>query len=196
MKTACTTRSALSFTRIALALFALVALSPATQAQTYRFAVVMSGNTSFGQPFVRTGVVVLTRTVTRVTTNGVNPVDVALASGNPAITPEVGAINFGTNSAFLGGRAAIDLAYVNTAVRGNTLTVTVQPDPRIAATYANFFTVNSGLTAFPYNVNTGTMVLTFTTDARGQLTSVTGRVDIADALKGTRYQATLTGRRQ
>jgi hypothetical protein len=179
-------------TGIGMALVGLLALGGSGTAHAQvRFAIQLQGNTSFGTPFVRTGTLTLTNTITNVTTNGVNPVDVYLASGTPAVRPEVGAINFATNNGFF-GLAHIDLAFVKLEKLSNGYRVTVQPDWRIAASYGNYFTVSPGLTTFPYNINSGSMVLVLSRD----LSHVSGTIDIADVLKGTHYQAVLAGVRQ
>jgi hypothetical protein len=124
------------------------------------FAVTVSGNAG-GNGFTRTGTLVLAPTVTNVTTNGVNPLEVCLTSGYPAGVPQVGAIRFGSNAkCFASNGSNLDVAYV--AVSGGT--VAIAPDSAIGATYINNFTRTSGVTACIYTPVSGQAQYTFYTN--------------------------------
>ncbi|GAA1980683.1 cell wall-binding repeat-containing protein [Catenulispora subtropica] len=158
-----------------------------------QYAVTLSG-VAGGNAFQRSAIVILHPTVTTTgTTNGVNPVDVCLLSGNPGGVPEAGAIWNGSNSACDPGAtsAAIDMGFVT--VDGST--VTLQPDERIAATGANVFTTEPGLGAFPYFPVSGSM--TVTANADGTLTGTVDIVGYGGAFGGSaRYQAQISGHKQ
>ncbi|WNN89906.1 hypothetical protein [Gloeocapsopsis dulcis] len=142
-------------------------------------------------PFQRTGFVVVSPTVTRVTQNDVNPFEVALASGNPYTSPQRGAIWLATNNNLVGSRANLDLAYVN--YNPSTAVVTIRPDSRIAATGTNIFTVMQGITATPYQIYGGYMQLQF----RNNFQQIAGQIDVVGRgltfSPWNRYTATISG---
>lgn len=167
------------------------AVGSAAQAATIlqAYSVTISGTAS-GNPFTRTGTLIVATTVTRATTNGVNPVEVCLNSGTPAASPDAGAIRFNSNSACISSRATLDLTFVS--VSGGTVTVT--PDSRIAATGGNVFTTRRSITACPYFPSAGSARYTFFTN-----NTVSGTIRITGyggAFCGSStYAATVTGRR-
>ncbi|MEV7012364.1 hypothetical protein [Streptosporangium sp. NPDC051022] len=175
------------------ALVATALPAPAQASGTARgsasYSVTISGNVN-GRNFQRSGTVVLRSTVTRVTTNGVNPVDVCLKSGFPAGAPDVGAIWYGSNSACVRSAASLDMAFVS--VNGNT--VTVSPDKRISATSANNFTATSSITTCIYYPVEGGATYTFRDNG-----TVSGRISIRGfggyPCGNSTYNATLSGRR-
>ncbi len=191
--------------RLALAMLGLIALmlgaplgsrsQSASAAQlppgSLVYEVTISGSVS-GRPFTRTGYVVLSPSITNVTTNGINPLDVWLTSGNPLAAPEVGAISFATNNLYLGSLSRVDLAYVS--YDGASRTITVQPDPNYAGLGANVFNNSSGLLGGIYQIYAGTMQLQLSEDAR----AITGSIGVVG--KGAYYytqvpyQGTITGR--
>jgi hypothetical protein len=124
------------------------------------YDVSLQGTVNTSTSFQGTGRLVITSTITTSgTTNGVNPVDVALGLGNPAASPSPGAILYYTNAYLAGSNSALDLAYVS--VSGNCLTV--QPDPQLLMGLQkqnpSMFTVSSSVTAQLYFVLQGTMKL-------------------------------------
>ncbi|MDQ1292718.1 MAG: hypothetical protein QG608_598 [Actinomycetota bacterium] len=105
------------------------------------YEVTLSGTTG-GRDFERPAQLRVLPTITRVgITNDLNAVDVCLVSGEPAGRPEVGAIQYGSNSNCRPGNngAAMDMGYVK--VNGST--ITVSPDERIAATLSNSFSTSN-----------------------------------------------------
>ncbi|HEY5836259.1 hypothetical protein [Streptomyces sp.] len=135
-------------------------LSPFTIAKraggTAVWRVVISGTAS-GRPFRRVALLALAPTQTRVTTNGVNPLDVCLVSGTPSVRPETGAIHFSSNSACYGYRSRLDMGYVQ--VSGST--VKFAPDSRLSATHVNNHTASYGITACIYYPVSGLGSFTF-----------------------------------
>jgi hypothetical protein len=118
--------------------------------------VVVSGTAS-GHPFRRSALVALAPTQTRVTTNGVNPVDVCLISGTPSVQPQPGAIHFSSNSACYGYRSRMDMG----SVRVSGGTVAFAPDSRLSATFVNNHTASYGITACIYYPVSGQESFTF-----------------------------------
>jgi hypothetical protein len=111
--------------------------------------------TASGNPFAVRGVLLLAPTVTRVTTNGVNPFEACLASGFPAGNPQTGAIRYGTNSACFRSRGAnIDTVFAR--LRGRTYRT--RPDGRLQATFLNNWTARPGITACIYSPVSGSTV--------------------------------------
>jgi hypothetical protein len=124
------------------------------------YNVSLQGTVNTSTPFQGAGTLLMTSTITTAgTTNGVNPVDVALGLGNPAAYPSPGAILYYTNTYLAGSNSALDLAYVS--ISSNC--VTVQPDTSLLTGlhYSNpsWFTVSSSLATQPYFVLKGTMKL-------------------------------------
>ncbi|WP_431910319.1 hypothetical protein [Micromonospora carbonacea] len=114
---------------------------------------------------------------------GGNPVDVCLISGFPLGAPEVGAVQFLSNtvcdpnsgSTFDMGRVAVSGA-----------TITVKADPMTASTGMSLFTAASSIVACPYTVQSGSMKVTIA-DGRAR-----GSIDVSSAsCGGGRLQATL-----
>jgi len=156
------------------------------------YDVQISGNVN-GLPFVRTGGMAIGTTVTQATTNGVNPVDLCLASGSPFISPQRGAIWFATNGICVNPNGArVDLAFV--AANRGAGTMTIRPDPALSATGPNGFNGDSGFTAAVWQIFDGTMNLQF----QGQGETVTGTLGLlgtgAIFHSENTYNATLTGR--
>lgn len=129
-------------------------VSRATRTPVWR--VVISGTAS-GHPFRRIALLALAPTQTRVTTNGLNPVDVCLISGTPAVQPQPGAIHFSSNSSCYGYRSRLDMGYVR--VSGGT--VLFAPDSRLSATFVNNHTASYGVTACIYYPVSGLGSYTF-----------------------------------
>jgi uncharacterized membrane protein YgcG len=151
----------------------------------------LEGNVN-GIQFARTGVLAVDATVTTATTNGVNPMDLCMASGSPFISPEPGAIWFATNAICVNPSGALqDMAYVS--VDPPTSTITIHPDPAISATGINGFNQNGGLTANVYQIFDGTLEVNF----EGNGETLAGSVDFlgtgAIFHSEQRYVATLTG---
>lgn len=112
------------------------------------FNITIDGTVS-GWPFSRTGILMLAPTFS----NDDNPVEVVIVSGDPLAHPERGAIQFATNDFFLEGATHFDLAFVS--ISGNC--VSIRPDPEYRMMTLNIFNVNSGLTATPYMIYSGTI---------------------------------------
>jgi hypothetical protein len=123
-----------------------------------------------GRPFARQGVLAFTTPLGSAgTTNGPNPIEVAIVSGNPPVTPETGAIQFTTNTLLLGGRAAIDMAYVTVA---NNCAV-VRPDPNLSAVGLNVFNALSGVTDV-YQIFSGTIQIC----SNDNFQTITGSINV------------------
>ncbi|MDN3514203.1 MAG: hypothetical protein NG747_07370 [Candidatus Brocadia sp.] len=116
------------------------------------FNITIQGTVS-GWSFTRTGILVLSPTVTDATTNDINFVEVVISSGDPIIHPERGAIQFATNNYFLWGIDPFDV--VNMSKSGNC--ITVNPDLDYKDLNLNYFNVSSGLFAIPYQIYSGTI---------------------------------------
>jgi hypothetical protein len=151
--------------------------------------VTISG-TAGGNSFSRTGALALAPTQTRITTNGVNPVDVCLISGEPAAVPQTGALQLSSNAACYGYPSKIDMGWVK--VSGGTLTFT--PDSRLGATYINNHTDMSGLLACMYFPVSGSAKYTFYSD--GTIRGTINYNGFGGASCGwSAYKATVTGHR-
>ncbi|MBM9510093.1 hypothetical protein [Actinacidiphila acididurans] len=139
---------------------ATTTVSPVTIVKKARklpvWQVVIAGKAS-GHAFRRSALLALAPTQTRVTTNGVNPLDLCLISGTPAVQPQPGAIHFSSNSACYGYRSRLDMGYVK--VSGGTATFT--PDSRLSATFVNNHTSSYGVTACIYYPVSGKGTYTF-----------------------------------
>ncbi len=176
------------------AIGATLALAPAAAAsipQSAVYDIQLQGAVN-GLPFTRSGGMAIGPTVTQATTNGVNPIDLCLASGSPFITPERGAIWFATNSVCANANGALlDLAFV--AANRAAGTTTIRPDPALSATGVNGFNGSSGYTAAIWQIFDGTMTLRF----QGQGQTVTGTLDLlgtgAIFHSENTYKATLSG---
>ncbi|MEH2316221.1 hypothetical protein [Nostoc sp.] len=157
------------------------------------YNVVISGNV-IGYPFQRTGQLFTANTVTNVTQNDINPIEVAISSGNPFSAPDTGAIWFATNNTFLDSSSTLDLAYVNFSTDNvNTSITTIYPDQRIAATGSNIFTAITGITATPYTIYGGEIQLQF----YNNFNNVSGTINVVGkgVAFGNMYQANISGYR-
>lgn len=181
-------------TMLVIALSAVIVTHTVSYAQNrpyWAWNVTLQGQ-SQGQIFARQGFLFITPTLTTTgTTNGVNPFDVFLLSGNPGATPEAGAIWFMTNNAMVGSPSQIDLAYV--AYDPNAQLLQVQPDINLSAVGINTFNAYSGLTADVYQIFDGAMQI----QSQDGFATISGIVDIlgtgAIFHSNTRYTATLSG---
>lgn len=151
------------------------------------------------QDFVVTGgMVVIQGIPSPGTQNGDNPYDIAIESGNPAVSPLAGSIRYATNrlldqvinTADLFSGSRLDLAFVDTT--GETITATVDTT-LAAADQLNLFNARSGILADVYEVAEGGITLTRAT-ADSPLTgfiSFTGRSFIFGGQAP--YNAVITG---
>ena len=145
-----------------------------------------------GVSFSRTATLRIVPTIASIgTTNGVNPVDVCLISGNPAGRPAVGAIWLVSNSGCLPGASAADIDLGVVSVAGSS--VTYQPDVRVSATGGSLFTSSDNyIFACPFFPVAGAFRLHV-----GSGGNVSGTIDIngyGGANCGTtRYQARVSG---
>ncbi len=182
---------------ILIVLVALTAIGVAAPAQadvprSGLYDVTIRGNAD-GIPFQRTGTLYLLPTITRTTTNGVNPVDVCLFSGSPFVSPQSGAIWLHSNSYCVNTRGArLDMARVSMS-RANSRML-VQPDPSISAVGVNGFNNSSGLLANVYQIFGGYQLLEFRNGGR----TVVGTIDVVGTGaifdSENHYRATLVGR--
>lgn len=140
--------------------------SMATYAATALVYKVNLTGTANGNVFNRTGLLLITDSITQLgTRNGVNPVDVALFSGNPTGSPSTGAIQAVTNTKLAGLNgstgplvmSALDLAYVSATNNGNCISVKPDQTSLLALYDANpdIFTASSSLVAQIYYVQLG-----------------------------------------
>jgi hypothetical protein len=118
--------------KLCCAVLCLTVITPLAYAGTINYYNITLQGTVLGRPFARPGLLVLTTPIIGATgtTNGANPLDVAIVSGKPATSPEIGAIQLSTNTLLLGGSAALDMAYVSFANN----CVLINPDPKLSAT--------------------------------------------------------------
>lgn len=148
----------------------VTAVSPVTLVKQAKkppmWRVVIQGYVS-GMPFRRVGVIKLAPTVTRVTTNKVNPVEACLVSGTPSVQPEAGAIHFSSNSLCYGYATRLDMGFVQ--VTGGTLIFA--PDPRMAATFVNNHTDRTSILSCIYYPVSGRGTYSFSSNGvvRGTL---------------------------
>ncbi|MCB8942174.1 MAG: hypothetical protein H6658_00215 [Ardenticatenaceae bacterium] len=152
------------------------------------YAVTITGDVS-GTGFARSGVVGVYPTVTAVTTNGINPIDIGIVSGNPPGLPEPGALWFVTNDSLLGANSLIDYAYVS--LDEATGTVTAAPDAALFAATPNTFTRFSGVTAYIYSLYDGAMALQFTNNEVIGAIDLWGRQQFTQAT--AHYNASVVG---
>jgi hypothetical protein len=178
----------LSLLSIAGIIIAAMSASPAFAGQIDLYSVTLRGVVQ-GRSFARQGTVGIATRVPTPTQNGANPLELVIVSGNPAISPQIGAIQFGTNTFFLGGRASLDMAFVSFANN----CIIARPDQRMSATGLNGFNSRSGLTADFYQIFAGDLSVCSTNGFR----TISGSVNIlgtgAIFHSNTPYQATLTG---
>ena len=179
-----------SLFRTLLVLAVMGGLGRSAHARNYVvYSVTLQGSVFDYYTFRRGGYLFVTTRFTNVTNNGLNPIEVELATGNPAGAPETGALWFMSNNGFLGSRSLVDLAYVSSV--GSRITVTA--DSRVSEVGANAFTARPGLGATLYHPYSGGMVLNFTNSSH----NVTGSVNLLghgySYSSGTPYRATLSG---
>lgn len=154
------------------------------------YEVTMEGTTQ-GWNFSRTGYLAIYQTFDSIATqNGVNPVDVLLQSGSPALQSESGAIQFATNSGahIDAGNAQLDLTFVT--LQENDIIIEV--DTKISATGSNLFNSTSSLISL-YQIFDGGMALRFSEDG----SNVNGIIDIQGTFslehRPASYRATISG---
>ena len=173
------------------AVLCMAMVTPLAYAGTIHYYNITLQGTVLGRPFARQGLLVFTTPIIGATgtTNGANPLDVAFVSGNPATSPEIGAIQFSTNTLLLGGRAALDMAYVSST----RTCVSINPDPSLSATGLNVFNALSGLTADAYQIFSGTIQIC----SQDGFQTISGTIDIlgTGALfhSNSPYRATVSG---
>ncbi|VVJ20337.1 Uncharacterised protein [Amycolatopsis camponoti] len=130
----------------------------ASRSTTGSYDVTISGSVS-GHSFRRSATLRIVETISSTgSTNDVNPVDVCLASGNPAAQPQPGAIRFGSNSGCLSGTGAADLDLASVDADGGT--IDVEPVESMAATGGNLFTASTSIAACPYYPVSGRLRVT------------------------------------
>lgn len=152
------------------------------------FNIRLTGSAS-GWAFNRVGRLALSPTVSRYgTQNGVNPYDALIVSGNVFAGGGSGAISFATNSFLMGGRAAIDMAFVS--YNSKTGTLQIQVDGRLGQTYSNMFTVKDGLLATPWAVQGGTAAIQIGKQSVSGYLNLQGR---GAYWGGASYYATFSG---
>jgi hypothetical protein len=181
---------------IALATALIVALlgMPILDAQAgeyFLWNVVLQGE-SQGVSFQRQASVAITTPIDPSgSTNGANPFEVLIVSGDPGANPESGAIWFSTNSALLGGQAQVDMAYVD--FDPNQSLLYVRPDPSLSAVGINVFNAYSGVTADVYQIFDGAIYLW----SQDGFTTIEGWIDIlgtgAIFHSNTSYRAYFSG---
>jgi hypothetical protein len=178
--------------RLCCAVLCMMMVTPLAYAGTINYYNITLQGIVLGRSFARQGVLAFTTPLigSAGTTNGPNPFEVAIVSGNPPVTPETGAIQFTTNTLLLGGKAAIDMAYVSVA---NNCAV-VRPDPNLSAVGLNVFNALSGLTADMYQIFSGTIQIC----SNDNFQTITGSINVlgtgAIFHSNTPYQARLSGR--
>jgi hypothetical protein len=162
---------------------------PVAYAGTANFYNITSQGTVLGRPFARQGILAFTTPIPIGTTNGANPFEVVIVSGNPAISPEIGAIQFTTNTFLFGGPGAVDMAYVSFA---NNCAF-INPDSRISATGLNVFNALSGLAADVYQIFAGTIQIC----SRNTFQTISGSINVLGTgpifHSNSPYQATVSG---
>jgi len=128
--------------------------------------------------FSRTGYLVLTPTVTNITKNGLNPIDLALVSGNPVAAPSPGSIQYFTNYALYTlvggiGTSQLDLAYVS--MSGSCIIINPHTDFLMGLHKSNpsVFTARYGIAAQLYYTLAGSMSVCSSDGWK----TVTGKID-------------------
>src|ERR1043165_2886895 len=140
----------------------LLSLPSSLAAQCLVYRITITGRAS-GNYFQLLGTLkVLNTTITKTTSNGVNPFELSLEVGDPLITPRVGSISFCTNTAMRGQRSAIDMVRFR-KLRNAWL---IDPDPAISALSVNYFNSSSGLLGSIYNIDGGTLAIQFGDQAK------------------------------
>jgi len=155
-------------------IFVSVCFVHAQQAISQVYNVVISG-TVLQRSFTRQGQLQIASTVDRIgTQNGINPNDIFLVSGNPGGTPDVGAIWYMTNSAFINPRGAlIDTSFVS--FNPSNRIFTIRPDSRVAGIGVNLFTASSSfISATPFQIYDGSLQV----QVSGDLKTVNGVINV------------------
>ena len=139
----------------------------------YWYQVRTQGFAAGSIPFNRTGwLVVASPTITRTgTQNGLNARDFFLITGNPAVSPQTGAIEWSTNSALhdlahgssQSSRAKLDTAFMGcTGTSIANLGCNINIDSRISLSDAqNNFNTSSGILGDIYRIYSGSLRLQF-----------------------------------
>ncbi len=184
----------------------VLALAPAARAESPRrqvagrayllYRLAMQGDVG-GNSFQRSAELFITEPLMQGGTAPVNAYDVLLLSGQPVTTPELGAINFASNTFFFGRNSAqtaptLDLARVALNTKGTGLAV--QTLPGVTGTvFRNTFNPRPWWFGNVYEVNSGTMQIELSGDSQtvsGQITATgTGFIFFLS----TPYHATFTG---
>ncbi|WP_290059251.1 hypothetical protein [Amycolatopsis solani] len=167
----------------------MTAAEEASEPPAGSYEVTLSGSVE-GRSFRRSATLRVVETISSTgTTNDINPVDVCLASGNPAAQPQLGAIRFGSNSGCLPGTAAADLDLAEVDADGGE--ITVEPVENVAATGGNLFTASTSVAACPYYPVSGRLRVTIDGGDVSGSVEVTG---YGGAFCGkTAYDATISG---
>ncbi|MCG8327634.1 MAG: hypothetical protein MI974_08110 [Chitinophagales bacterium] len=183
--------------------------NPSTEAMVY-YELELQGETWI--PFSRTACLLVAKDIDAApTSNGVNPYDIAIASGSPGAVPEAGAIHYLTNTTLCqytnSGcnstpiNAAIDAAFVS--VSNNPKRIDIEIDGQVLGNgtagtvilqnWLSNFNAYSGLGANIYQISTGEISITFSADEK----TITGTISIVGGnFTGTGtapYNATFTG---
>lgn len=164
------------------------AIAASPTAATYDIRI--SGSSSNNR-FTIAGTLSTRATITRTTTNGVNPIEVCLRAGSPAAAPSTGAIQYGTNSAcFRSAGANVDTSQVRSTAKA----ISIVPDGRLQATFLNQWNARGGVTACVYAPVSGSITLKFSGS------KLTGSIDLAGFGSGvcgrSTYKASITGTRK
>lgn len=180
----------LAFAAVTTAVTTTATPAGAGTASASTYAIKITGTSSNNQ-FTITGTLSTRATVTKATTNGVNPFEVCLKAGSPAARPTTGAIQYGTNSAcFPSAGANVDTSQV----RGSTSSVSIVPDGRLQATLLNQWNARGGVAVCVYAPVNGSITLRFSG------TKVTGTVDLegfgGSSCGRSSYRARITGSRK
>lgn len=190
------------FTIISVCLL-LVAVSPSARAEPphqalgyayllYRLS--LTGAVG-GDSFQRSGQLFITEPITPVGVKPTNAYDVLLLSGRPAITPELGAINFASSSFFFGRdtdarHTAFDLARVSLNETETGLAIQMLP---VTSAERNTFNPRPGWFGNVYEVNAGTMQL----ELSGASERVSGQISVTGTgfifFLTAPYRATFSG---
>jgi hypothetical protein len=155
------------------------------------YDIIIRGSTGL-TPFVRSGALRITPTAVGATTNGVNLVDVCIASGDPLAFPEGGSVWQFTNGACIDPVNGVrDLTLVSAVASEGR--VVIKPDPKIGSAGINRFTDEPG-SASAWTIVGGSVRLTFlrTDEVEGSM-SLLGTREVRHRSE-RRYRATLKGR--
>jgi len=140
------------------------------------YAVTVEGTVN-GVSFSRSGTVYVASSA------GGNPIDVCLISGFPLGAPQVGAVQFLSNTV-CDPNSSNNVDMGTATVSGST--ITVEANPMMASTGMSLFTDSNSIFACPYSVQSGSMKVTVTNGR------ASGSIDVGSAsCGGSRLQATL-----